>query len=542
MNVNAVCTFADATLRLLSLEASADERPRSDASRVKAIIISSRTGLYGRAVVRVRAESSVLKRGVVVKLSTPSGIMLSGVVSRGSAADDTITVDISGNGEPSAEVTTPGGVLKLEALPSDVTFARMRRGIEQLRRCARRGNALVDVAFGNAPPGAVDLSAALPMRAFAPRLNASQTRAVAHCLHSRDLALIHGPPGTGKTTTLVELIRQAVASGLRVLVCAPSNVAVDSLAEQLGAAVDGSEGDGVSDGSSASDDDREEEEEEGRDERASFLRRRARLRAERERRARALARARDDAAALAHARARHLRIVRLGHPARIARGARRYSLDAQVRLSATSAVVGDVRRELRFARARLDELRATREDKYSGAPKTKREKRQAKKRSHAARSAKGLKGVGCGRMVVLSERELNAEMRRLRTELRTREEALRAEVVRAKDVVLSTCSGAALLQRLSPPIAFDLVVIDEAAQALEAECWTPLLLASRAVLAGDHKQLAPTVRSSAAAEGGLACTLFERALALFRRSNASAAVHLLDTQCVARHAVLGIPS
>lgn len=44
-----------------------------------------------------------------------------------------------------------------------------------------------------------------------------------------DVALIHGPPGTGKTTTLVELIRQAVARKEKVLACAPSNVAVDSM-------------------------------------------------------------------------------------------------------------------------------------------------------------------------------------------------------------------------------------------------------------------------------------------------------------------------
>jgi superfamily I DNA and/or RNA helicase len=64
-------------------------------------------------------------------------------------------------------------------------------------------------------------------------LNDSQREAVRLALSARDLAVIHGPPGTGKTTTVVELIRQAVRRGDKVLVCAPSNLAVDNLLERL---------------------------------------------------------------------------------------------------------------------------------------------------------------------------------------------------------------------------------------------------------------------------------------------------------------------
>jgi superfamily I DNA and/or RNA helicase len=57
---------------------------------------------------------------------------------------------------------------------------------------------------------------------------------------------------------------------------------------------------------------------------------------------------------------------------------------------------------------------------------------------------------------------------------------------------------------------FDMVIIDEAAQALEATCWIPILKGRRLVLAGDHKQLAPTIKSSKAATMGLGTTLFDR--------------------------------
>jgi ATP-dependent RNA/DNA helicase IGHMBP2 len=99
-------------------------------------------------------------------------------------------------------------------------------------------------------------------------------------------------------------------------------------------------------------------------------------------------------------------------------------------------------------------------------------------------------------------------VRQLRAELRQLETAITRGLIDGAEVVLATNVGAA--DPLLTERPFDLVVIDEAAQALEAACWIPLQRGRRAVLAGDHCQLPPTIHSDDAAQGGLAVTLFER--------------------------------
>ena len=93
--------------------------------------------------------------------------------------------------------------------------------------------ALRGILLGETPPA---FTPDLPYTALDPALNDSQQEAVRFALTAVDLAIIHGPPGTGKTRTVVELIRQAVQRGDKVLACAPSNLAVDNLLERLLAA------------------------------------------------------------------------------------------------------------------------------------------------------------------------------------------------------------------------------------------------------------------------------------------------------------------
>jgi DNA polymerase alpha-associated DNA helicase A len=87
--------------------------------------------------------------------------------------------------------------------------------------------ALTNVLFGRQNPTFDEQWANLSSVNFLdPTLNPSQQEAVRFALAAEQVALIHGPPGTGKTFTLVELIRQLVLQKKRILVCGPSNISV----------------------------------------------------------------------------------------------------------------------------------------------------------------------------------------------------------------------------------------------------------------------------------------------------------------------------
>lgn len=290
-------------------------------------------------------------------------------------------------------------LVQLARIAPDVTFRRMQAALQELGRPRKAADArLVDLCFLRREPGPPAALPAPPDAPFDAALDASQLAAVAHALAAPELALIHGPPGTGKTTAVVEVIRRAVAAGGRVLACAPSNVAVDNLAERLVAA--------------------------------------------------------------------GLRIVRIGQPVRVLPAVVEHTLAVQVAAAPEQRLLRDVRRDLGEQQRRLQR-----------APRSER-------------------------------RAQRDELRRLRREQRQLEQAIVQGLLDTAQVVLATATGAA--DQSLGDRTFDLVVLDEAAQALEAQSWIPLLRGRRAVLAGDHCQLPPTVLSEQAARDGLAVTLFER--------------------------------
>lgn len=308
------------------------------------------------------------------------------------------------------ELPEDGGLdvpLRLEKLANEVTYQRLRAALQGLRgESGQAGVAapLVDVLFGRRAPRFVPSPP--PWKPLNPGLDDSQQAAVAKALAAQDLALVHGPPGTGKTTAVVEYVCQEVARGSRVLACAASNVAVDNLVERLAAQKPGGKA---------------------------------------------------------------VRVVRVGHPARLLPQVLANSLEAKVLQSDNSALAKDCRKEMKALSSRLLKL---------------------------------------GRKDYAERRQLRQELRQLSKEERKRQERAVEEVLKGAQVVCTTLTGVG--QRQLERLAFDVVAIDEAAQALEPACWAALLKGRRAVLAGDHLQLPPTVVSEEAARRGLARTLFER--------------------------------
>lgn len=281
--------------------------------------------------------------------------------------------------------TSPGRV----KLANDITYKRMNQTMERLKKQEEKDyTTLTRVLFGlESVSPASEGSADWPKDIIFldQTLNDSQKDAVRFAIASKEVALIHGPPGTGKTYTLIELVRQFVHRQLRILVCGPSNISVDNIVERL----------------------------------APYK----------------------------------LPILRLGHPARLLPSVMNHSLDILTETSEAASIVKDVRKEMDTKQASVKKTRSGRE-----------------------------------------RRAIYAEMKELRKEYREREKQCVASLIGGSKVVLGTLHGAGGFQLRNEQ--FDVVIIDEASQALEAQCWVPLLSAKKVVLAGDHLQLPPTIKST----------------------------------------------
>ena len=228
-----------------------------------------------------------------------------------------------------------------------------------------------------------------------PYLNQTQEEAVNEVLRAKDVAVVHGPPGTGKTTTLVEAIRETLMRENQVLVCAQSNMAVDWISEKL---VD-----------------------------------------------------------------RGINVLRIGNPTRVNDKMLSFTYERRFEAHPDYPQLWALRKAIRELRGKRREARG--------------EKFHQKLESLKSRATE---------LEIRINNELFGEAR----------------------VIASTLVGSA--NRLLDGQKFGTLFIDEAAQALEAACWIPLRRVSRVVLAGDHCQLPPTVKSIAALKAGLGVTLMER--------------------------------
>jgi hypothetical protein len=135
--------------------------------------------------------------------------------------------------------------LRIDLSSDEMTLKRQLGTLNAMKIATGRAAKLREVLLGTAPArfserrlnsspnqAIIDKANELGNDLLRP-LNPSQQRALKLALSAEDIAIIHGPPGTGKTTTVVEVIRQAIARGDKVLAMAPSNTAVDNLLEKL---------------------------------------------------------------------------------------------------------------------------------------------------------------------------------------------------------------------------------------------------------------------------------------------------------------------
>lgn len=356
---------------------------------------------------------------------------------------------------------------RLDLFSNETTYTRMLDAIQVLQWGKEAVHPLKNALFGQSKPKFSDTPASVSaLSFFNRRLNESQKSAVLQALRARSFFLIHGPPGTGKTTTCIELVAQLVQRGERALVTGDSNTSVDNLVEGL-AAVPG------------------------------------------------------------------LALVRLGNPARVSELLFHHTLDYQVETDARFAMVRQLRDQIAALREAQSDLARPTLERRRGL--SKQELRRLASRRQASR---GLPAEAISEMRDWMEIQDQIDPLVARARM-AEDEIIRAILVRA-DVVCATNSTAGV--EMLDGLGFDSVVIDEATQATEPSCYIPLLRGGRFFLAGDHRQLPPTVRSREAADLGLGTSLFERLLELYP-DHGSATVHaLLTVQYRMNEKIMAFPS
>lgn len=328
---------------------------------------------------------------------------------------------------------TRDGKLGVEVLFDDNSYEEMQSALKQAMAVAEGAvtpmRELVQVLTGNKTPTFKEYGPEVALL----RLNESQQRAAQTILKANELAIVHGPPGTGKTTTLVQAIKALVCrDNQKILVVAPSNTAVDLLSEKLHL-------EGVN-------------------------------------------------------------VLRVGNPARVTERLMSLTLDGKM-------------------------------SEHPQIKEVKRLKKQAQEFKSMAYKYKRNFGK--------SERDqrklLFEEAHKIMKEVGNTEQYIIDDLMAKTQVVTATLVGSNHYTVREGK--YQTVVIDEAGQALEPACWIPILKAQKVVLAGDHCQLPPTIKSEAAAKSGLSKTLLEKCVDLYPQ-----AVTLLEEQYRMNEQIMGYSS
>ena len=322
------------------------------------------------------------------------------------------------------------GKLGLEVLFDENSYDEMEAALKTANALSEKtDNRLLKILTGE--KALTFLSEVSPL--FLPKLNPSQVSAVEKIVTANELAIVHGPPGTGKTTTLVQAIKTLIKQENRkILVVAPSNTAVDLLSEKLY--------------------------DEG------------------------------------------LNVLRVGNPARVSERLMALTLDYK-------AGEHPYMKEAKKLKKQANEFRNMAHKYKRSFGKAEREQRKA----------------------------LFDEAHRIMKDVANSEQYVIDDLIGKAQVITATLVGAN--HYTVRDLTYHTVVIDEAGQALEPACWIPILKAQKVVLAGDHCQLPPTIKSPEAARKGLNTTLLEKCVTLHPE-----AVTLLNEQYRMHEHIMGYSS
>jgi ATP-dependent RNA/DNA helicase IGHMBP2 len=329
---------------------------------------------------------------------------------------------------------TRDGKLGIDVLFDDNSYEEMQSALKQATAIDAKGandsiTRLVQILTGEKGSTFQVPTFQVPV----PTLNSSQQSAVHKILNANELAIVHGPPGTGKTTTLVQAIKAlAKRDNQKILVVAPSNTAVDLLSERL--------------------------HEEG------------------------------------------LNVLRVGNPNRVTERLMSLTLDSKMA-------------------------------EHPQMKESKRLKKQAQEFKNMAHKYKRNFGK--------SERDqrklLFDEAHKIMKEVGKTEQYIIDDLVAKAQVITATLVGSN--HYTVRDVRYHTVVIDEAGQALEPACWIPILKGQKVILAGDHCQLSPTIKSDTAARSGLSTTLLEKCVEIHPE-----AVTLLEEQYRMNEQIMGYSS
>ena len=316
--------------------------------------------------------------------------------------------------------------VRLDLYANDVTFRRME---DNLKHLSLKGKNALEYILTDRNP---KKNRKTPYIDYIDKnLNASQKIAIENALSCENFFLIHGPFGTGKTRTLVELISQETRQNHKVLATAESNAAIDNILERL-------------------------------------------------------------------MNNKKLNLTRLGHPQRVSKNNIAYSLAYKVEKH-------ELNKRIKKIHKKIDKLIEKRSSFTKPSPQYRRGYGDYDILYNASKG-KGGRGISPEKMKSMAQWiEYNQEIDELHSNIKRIENKMIRNIIEESDVILATNSSAAL--ESIARTKFDVAIIDEASQATIPSSLIPIAKAHRFILAGDHKQLPPTIISKRAGE--LENTLFE---------------------------------